>query len=137
MDKAAHFIHFHRKPPHHHITVIGDRLDMKMIRQGLEALDQATQEPLEVDTHRTADAAQRYPLDQHVFDQRSCVSRDEVLCEAVDKLTAAVLAVMVLFAVVDVAIFLVLGRLTPRALISDDHRFLLTSAGVGSVFGQQ
>jgi hypothetical protein len=31
----------------------------------------------------------------------------------------------------------VLGRLTPRALISDDHRFLLTSAGVGSVFGQQ
>jgi hypothetical protein len=38
---------------------------------------------------------------------------------------------------VDVAIFLVLGRLTPWTLISDDHRLLLTSAGVGSVFGQQ
>jgi hypothetical protein len=47
------------------------------------------------------------------------------------------MALMVLFAIVDVAIFLVLGRLTPRTLISDDHRFLLTSASVGSVFGQQ
>jgi hypothetical protein len=77
------------------------------------------------------------PLYQQVFDERSCVSRDEVLCEAVDKLTAAVMALMVLFAVVDVAIFLMLRRLTPRTLISDDHRLLLTSAGVGSVFGQQ
>jgi hypothetical protein len=47
------------------------------------------------------------------------------------------MALMVLFAVVDVAIFLVLGRLTPWTRISDDHPFLLTSAGVGSVFGQQ
>jgi hypothetical protein len=38
---------------------------------------------------------------------------------------------------VDVAIFLILGRLTPRTHISDDHRLLLTSVGVGSVFGQQ
>jgi hypothetical protein len=58
VDKAAHFIRFHRKPLHHHITVRGDRLDMEMIRQGLEALDQETQEPLECDTHRTTDAAQ-------------------------------------------------------------------------------
>jgi hypothetical protein len=65
------------------------------------------------------------------------VSRDEVLFEAVDKLTAAGMALMVLFAVVDVAIFLVLGRLTPWTHISDDHRFLLTSAGVGSAFSQQ
>jgi hypothetical protein len=137
VDKAAHVIRFHRKPLHHHITVIGDRLAMEMIRQGLEALDQETQEPLECDTHRTADAAQRDPLYQQVFDERSCVSRDEVLCEAVDKLTAAVMALMVLFAVVDVAIFRMLRRLTPRTFISDDHRLLLTSAGVGSVFDQQ
>jgi hypothetical protein len=110
---------------------------MEMIRQGLEALDQETQEPLECDTHRTTDAAQRDPLYQQVFDECSYVSRDEVLFEAVDKLTAAVMALMVLFAVVDVAIFLVLRRLTPWTHISDDHRLLLTSAGVGSVFGQQ
>jgi hypothetical protein len=72
-----------------------------------------------------------------VFDERSCVSRDEVLCEAVDKLTAAVMALMVQFAVVEGAIFLVLGRLTPWTHSADDHRVLLTSAGVGSVLGQQ
>jgi hypothetical protein len=110
---------------------------MEMIRKGLEALDQETQEPLEVDTHRTTDAAQRDPLDQQVFDECSGVSRDEVLFEAVDKLTAAGMALMVLFAVVDVAIFLVLGRLTPWTHVSGDHRLLLTSAGVGSVCGQQ
>ena len=87
MDNAAHVIRFHRKPLHHHIPVIGDRLDMEMIRQGLEALDQETQEPLTFDTHRTADATPRDPLDQQVFDERSCVSRDEVLFEAVDQLT--------------------------------------------------
>jgi hypothetical protein len=38
---------------------------------------------------------------------------------------------------VNVAIFLVLGRLTPWTHVSDDHRLPLTSAGVGSVFGQQ
>jgi insertion element IS1 protein InsB len=51
--------------------------------------------------------------------------------------TTAVVAVVVLFAVVNMAVFLVLGRLTPGTHISDDHRLLLTSAGVGSVFGQQ
>jgi hypothetical protein len=55
--------------------------------------------------------------------------RDKVLFEAIDKLTAAVVAVMVLFAMVDVAIFLVLGGLTPWADVSDDHGLLLTSAG--------
>jgi len=63
-----------------------------------------------------------------VFDQRSCVSRDEVLFEAVDKLTATVMALKVLFAVVNVAILPVLGQPAPRTLISDDHGFLLTSA---------
>ena len=90
-----------------------------------------------MDSHRTANAAQRNPLYQQAFDQGSGVLRDEVLFEAVDKLTAAGMALMVLFAVVDVAIFLVLGRLTPWTYISDDHRLLSTSAGVGSVLGQQ
>ena len=53
--------------------------------------------------------SQRYPLHQQTFDQRSRVIRDEVLFEAVDKLTAAVVALMVLFAIADVAIFLVRG----------------------------
>jgi len=42
VDKAAHFIRFHRKPLNHHVSVTGDKLDMEMIRQCLEALDQET-----------------------------------------------------------------------------------------------
>ena len=80
-----------------------------MIRQGLKALDQKAQEPLECDTHRATNAAQRNPLHQQAFDERTLVLRDEVLLEAVDKLAATVVALMVLFAVVNVAIFLVLG----------------------------
>ncbi len=49
--------------------------------------------------------------------------------EAVDKLTPTVVALMVLFAVVNVTVFLVLGGLTPWADVSDDHGLLLTSAG--------
>ena len=56
-------------------------------------------------------------------------SDDEVLLEALDKLASTVLALMVLFAVVNVTIFLVLGGLTLWADISDDHGLLLTSAG--------
>jgi hypothetical protein len=73
LDEAAHFIRFHLKPPYHHITVIGDGLDMEMIRQCLEALDQETQERLEFDTHRTTDAAQRDPLNKQAFNQCPCV----------------------------------------------------------------
>jgi hypothetical protein len=43
---------------------------------------------------------------------------------------------MVLFAVVDVAILLKLGGLTPWTDVSDNHGVLLTSAGWGHVFGQ-
>jgi hypothetical protein len=108
-----------------------------MIRQGLEALDQETPAPRELDTDRTTAAAPREPLDQHVCDEGSGVSSDEVVCAAVDKLTAAGMALMVLCAVVEVAILRVLGRLTPWTHRSEDPGLLWTSAGVGSVFGQQ
>jgi len=42
VDKAAHVICFHHKLLNHHVTATGDRLDMEMLRQCLEALDQET-----------------------------------------------------------------------------------------------
>ena len=108
-----------------------------MIRQRPKALDQKAHEPLECDTYSAADAAQRYPLHQQAFDESSCVLRDEVLFEAVDKLTPAVVALMVLFAVVNVTVFLILGRLTPWAHVSDNHGLLLTSLSSVSALGQQ
>jgi hypothetical protein len=56
LHKAGHFIRFHLKLLHHHIVLTADGLDMQMIRQCLKALDQKTQEPLELDTHRTTNA---------------------------------------------------------------------------------
>jgi hypothetical protein len=60
---------------------------------------------------------------------------NEVLLEAPDELPATVVAVMILLPVVNVPIFLILGGLAPRTLISDDHGLLLTSTGWVSVLG--
>jgi hypothetical protein len=109
---------------------------MQMLRQCLEALDQKTQEPLEGDAHRTTDAAQRNPFYQQAFDKTTLVIGDEVLLEALNELAPTVVAVMILFAVVNVSVFLKLGGLTPWTDVSDDHGVLLTSAGWGRVFGQ-
>jgi hypothetical protein len=49
------------------------------------------------------------------------------LLETLDKLAPTVVAVMILFAVMNVTIFLVLGGLAPRTHVSDDHGVLLTS----------
>jgi len=54
-----------------------------------------------------------------------------------DELTPTVVAGMVLFAVMNVSIFLKLGRLTLWTHLSDDHDLLLTSAGLVSDVGQQ
>src|SRR5262245_48241577 len=99
-----------------------------MIRQGLEALGEKTQEPLESDAYRTTDAAQRETFQQQAFDERRLVLRDEVLFKTVDKLPSAVVTVMILFAIVNMAIFLKLGGLAPWTDVSDDHGVLLTSA---------
>jgi hypothetical protein len=43
---------------------------------------------------------------------------------------------MILFVVVNVTVFLVFGQLTLWADVSDDHRFLVTSAGWLVFLGQ-
>ena len=83
LHEAGQFIGFHLQALDQHIAGTGDGLDMQMIRQGLEALDQKTQEPLEGDAHRTTDAAQRNALHQQAFDQAPLFLRDEVLLAAV------------------------------------------------------
>jgi hypothetical protein len=100
-----------------------------MIRQCLEALDENTQHPRELDPHRAPHAAQGNPLHQQAFDERTPFIRDEVWLEALDELASTVVAVMVLCAAVDVARCLVLGRPTPRTHVSEPHGLPLTSTG--------
>ena len=93
----------------HDVRVVGDRLDIEMIGQGFKAVDNKAQELLEFDSHGATNAAQRQAFQQQALDQNSCFLRDEVLLEALDKLTATVLALMVLLAIVNVTVFLELG----------------------------
>src|SRR2546421_10747990 len=99
-----------------------------MIRQGLDTLDEKSQQPFERDPHGATNATQGDLLHQQTFDEAPLFTRDEVLLAALDKLASTVVAVLLLHAVVNVAIFLVLGRLTPWAHISDHHGWLLTSS---------
>jgi hypothetical protein len=78
--------------------VAGNGLDVEIIWQRLNTVNQKAQEPLETHPDIATNAAQGNPFHQQAFDERSGVIRDAVLCEAVDKLTAAVAAGMVLFA---------------------------------------
>jgi hypothetical protein len=52
---------------------------------------------------------QRDPLHQQAFDETTLIIRDEVWLAALDELAATSVAVMVLFAVVNMPIFLVPG----------------------------
>jgi hypothetical protein len=80
-----------------------------MIGQGFGAVDNKAQEPLEFDPRGATNAAQRQAFQQQALDQSSCFLRDEVLLEALDKLTVTVLALMVLLAIVNVTVLLILG----------------------------
>ena len=73
-------------------------------------------------------------FEQQALNEATRFIRDEVLLQAIDKLTAAVLTLVVLFAVVHVTIFLVLGGFAPRTDVSDDHGFGFTSARGGKWF---
>jgi hypothetical protein len=79
-----------------------------MIGQGLKTLDEKAQEPFKPNAHGTTNAPQRNSLRQQAFNQRPGVISDQILLEALDELTAAVVAVMVLFAVMNVPISLIL-----------------------------
>jgi hypothetical protein len=127
--EARHFVGFHLKALDHHVLDTGDRLNVQMIGQRLKTLHQKAQEPFEPDPHHATNASQRNPLYQQAFDESPSVVRNTILLQALDKLASTVMTVMVLFSVVNVTVFFVLGGLTPRADVSHDHSLLLTSAG--------
>src|SRR5207237_10217818 len=70
---------------------------------------------------------------QQALNEPTLVFCDEVLLETLDELPPTVVAVMILFAIVNVAIFLKFGGLAPWTDVSDNHRVLLTSMPCVSV----
>jgi hypothetical protein len=109
LHEAAHCIRFHLKPSNQPVTVTGDGLDVEMMRQCLIAVDEKAQEPLETNPYSAANTPQGDALHQQALSQIPLVIRDAVVLAALDKLASTVVAVMVLFAVVNGTIFLVLS----------------------------
>ena len=95
------------------------------------------QQPRETDTYRTTDPAQRDALAQQVLNQRVLLVRNDVVFGAGHKLASTRFSLMILFAGARMAIFLVVVRLTLWARIDHDHGWLLTSAVLVTVWGQQ
>ena len=62
-------------------------------------------------------------FEQQPFDKSALVIRDELLLTALDELASAAVAMMVLFAIVNVTIFLVFGGLAPWTHVSNDHSY--------------
>src|SRR4029453_19139748 len=110
---------------------------MQVIGTRRKAFHQKVQQPRESDTYHTTDPAERDALAQQVFNQRALLVRNDVVVRAGHKLASTCFALMILFAGVRMAILLVLVRLTLWAGISYDHSWLLTSAVLVTILGQQ
>jgi hypothetical protein len=104
-----------------------------LIRECLATLDEQPHHPLEFDTHCTTNATQCNPFHQQAFDARTFVLRDEGWLETLDKLASSIMAVMVLFAIMNVTIFLLPGCLAPWPHLANAHRWLLTAVPCVSV----
>jgi len=74
---------------------------MHMVREGLHALDEKTQQPLELDTYCTTNAPYRNAFDQQAFDEPTLVLREEVWLAALDALASPVVVLIVLFAIMN------------------------------------
>jgi hypothetical protein len=64
--------------------------------QGFKTSDNKAQQPFEPDAHRAANAAKRETFQQQALNELTRFIRDQVLLEAIDKLTATLFALMVL-----------------------------------------
>ena len=125
VDNAGPVIRCHRRACDHDVRRPAHRLDVQVVRAGRPSMAPATPVTTAGDTHGATDATHRSPFHQHAFEQPSGALRDEVLCEAVDTLMTAGMALMGRCAVVEVAIVLVRGRLTPWTPVSDDPSLAL------------
>jgi hypothetical protein len=92
-----------------------------VIRTGRKALHHKVHEPRETDTYSPTDPAQGNALAQQMLNQRALLVSNEALFGVGHKLASTGLALMILFAGVNMAIFLELCRPTLWARISDNH----------------
>jgi hypothetical protein len=86
-----------------------------------KTFDHEVQEPCEAHTHGSADATQGETFPQQLGDPLALLLGNGTVDGISRKLTAARCTLMILLAMTGVAIFLVPGRSTRWAGVSDDH----------------
>ena len=108
-----------------------------MIGTSREALNHKVHKPFETNANGTTNPVQGDFFAQQTFHQGALFLRNGTALGAHDKLATAGLALMVLLAIVNMAIFLKLLHSTSWARVSHAHGLLLTSAVSVTVSGQQ
>ena len=116
-QEACQVIGCHCQSLDQDIVLTGDRLDRQMSRQSCQALDEKTSEPLECDPSRTTDTASGNPCHYQAFDKTPLFLREEVWLTVRDKLASTIVTMMVLFAVMNVTIFLLDSIIIPLCWI--------------------
>ena len=96
---------------------------MQVLRTGRKAFHQKVQEPGETDAHSPAEPPEGDALAQQLFDLSALLVGNPLVHSVSRKLAAARFTLMVLLPVAGMAIFLVPGRSTRWAHISDDHSY--------------
>jgi hypothetical protein len=107
LDEAPHLIGFRFETGEEHGCWLGWELDMEVLGTDRKAFHHKVQEPRETDTYGTADPAERDALPQQVFYPRAPLIRNEAVVGRGTKLAFARFALMILFSMAGVTIFLV------------------------------
>ena len=105
LHKTCHCVGFDLKTLDHNVCITRDRLDIEMVGQRLKLGDEKLQQPFESHPHRPANSPSGQAFEHQAFKKATRLIGYEILLEAGDKLTATVLALMILFAVVDMTVF--------------------------------
>jgi hypothetical protein len=100
---------------------------MQVRRCRVTASSHAVHQPPHTDANGTAEPVEGDFLQEQAFHQAASTFINHAVLGVQDELSATVLAAMILFAVVNMAVFLVLRGCTRWTCLSDGHGCLLAS----------
>lgn len=121
LHKAPHLIGFRFQTGQEHYGWLGRTLRMQVIGARRKAFHHKVQEPRETDTHGPADPPEGETLPQQLGDPLALRLGNSPVHGVRHKLATARFALMILLPMAGMAIFLVSGRSTRGAGVSDDH----------------
>jgi hypothetical protein len=121
LDETGHLVSLNFQTLDHDVGMGHHGVCLPMNRQLLPTGDDQPQQPFEPNTHSTTTTTEREVFQQSTLHEFTRFIRDQVLLEATDNLTATVLTLVVLLAMVNVAVLLIGGGLTTRTDVSAGH----------------